>query len=177
MTTLKSDIHDIGINLSDIRTNISRLVNNARESPNFDLKKTLELINANDKDGLINSLLKWTKEIFPLYSVPPCTEHNCIPLILEEINKTNSIATPCICHNDDNWHPPHLPPTRYKCKTKICGCICDKCVARLSYPCITCGIPLCCPRPCVCSSCKEFITKDLITKKEVEKKEVLSTTF
>jgi hypothetical protein len=160
MTSLQSDIKDI--------SDISRLVNNARESPNFDLEKTLNLINTNDQEGLITSLITWVKEIFPLYSVPSYSEQNLIPVILEEINKTNSLTDPCICHIDDkNWHPPELPPIYYKCKTKTCGCICDKCVARPSYPCITCGIPFFCPRPCVCSGCKEFITNDLISKKKV----------
>jgi hypothetical protein len=113
MTSLQSDIKDI--------SDISRLVNNARESPNFDLEKTLNLINTNDKEGLITSLLTWAKEIFPLYSVPSYTEQNLIPVILEEINKTNLLTKPCICCK--NWHPPELPPIYYKCKTKTCGCI------------------------------------------------------
>jgi hypothetical protein len=115
----------------------------------------------NDQEGLIKLLLKYAKDTFPLYFVPPYTERNWIPIILEELNeKQNSYIElnvqlfedstpmaksdkkPCGCHIDDDacipdWHPPHLPPTdtQYQCKPKPCGCDyiteCDKCVPRL----------------------------------------------
>lgn len=56
---------------------------------------------------------------------------------------------------------PQLPPTdtQYQCKPKPCGCDyiteCDKCVPRLSYPCIKCKIPFFCAQPSICSDCKD----------------------
>lgn len=66
---------------------VSKFVKDARKSPNFNFEKTVDLIDANDQDGLIKCLLTCARDTFPLYLVPPCTEHDWIPLITEELNK------------------------------------------------------------------------------------------
>ena len=135
---------------------ISRFVKDARKSKNFDFEKTLELINANDQDGLIKLLLNLAKETFPFYSVPPYTEHNLILIIREEINKTYDNPA-CVCDK-------YL--SNDKCNSKTCGCNCDRCVLLLSYPCITCGIAFFCGQPCVCSNCKILITNESIANQQ-----------
>lgn len=112
---------------------VREFVKDARKSPRFDFEKTVKLMN--DQEGLIKLLLKYAKDTFPLYFVPPYTERNWIPIILNELNeKQNSYIElnvqlfedgtpmaksdkkPCGCHIDDDacipdWHPP--PVTTY----------------------------------------------------------------
>ena len=179
-----------------LQSEISKFINIARKSPNFDVKKTMEFIDANDKDGLFNLLLKWVRDTFPHYFVvPESYQHHIpvikddwMPIIMEEINKVDYVQpvedmiasdkTPCGCHIDDevSWHPPQLPPSESssQCKSKTCGCNCvTNCPKCLSYPCIKCGIPLYCSQPCVCSDCKVVITNDLITTESVVKDSVV----
>jgi hypothetical protein len=76
-----------------LKSEISRLINVARKSPDFDVKKIVELIN--DKDALFDLLLKWIRYTFPSYfMVEPCYQHHIpviqdywVPIIMVEINK------------------------------------------------------------------------------------------
>jgi hypothetical protein len=111
-----------------LKSEISRLINVARKSPDFDVKKIMELIDANDKDGLFKLVLNWIRYTFPSYFVvEPCYQDHIpviqdywLPIIMDEINKK-----PCGCHIDE-------PETLSPCKSKTCGCNCvtncDKCL-------------------------------------------------
>lgn len=152
---------------------VARLVCDASKSSQFDTKSIQELIDRaqcpmlgdpiNYHADIEILLVKWARDTFPLYLSPPYSEYNWIPIIQAQINMLNhkqvqlfedgsdpmakSDKKPCGCHIDDD-----------PCNPKPCGCDCvtdcDKCVPRLSYPCVKCEIPFFCPQPSMCSDCK-----------------------
>ena len=98
----------IGLEISPWWKNfISKFVNDARGSPNFDFQKTVELIDANDQDSLLKLLLTYAIDTYPhyvspVYNIflrPPYSEYNCIPVIKDEINKVFQLSDkkPCGC--------------------------------------------------------------------------------